>query len=257
MFEESVVTSEDGTRLRVRTAGAGRAVLMLHGFLANAESNYIQPGVAQALLDEDRFLILPDLRGHGGSDKPEDLRFWPGDVLASDAEAVLKAFDVVDYDLVGYSLGARTAVRLMARGARPRRAVLGGMGAAGVLEAGARARFFEDCILHGDAAQNPQAGRRVRRMISEGKLEPAALLGVLASFVPTDRETLAALTVPTLVLCGAVDEDNGSAEALAALLPQARARRTPGDHLSAISAPEFPQAILEFLKEGPAPGPRA
>ena len=49
------------------------------------------------------------------------------------------------------------------------------------------------------------------------KSDPEALLPLLDSFVDTREAELAAIGQPTLVLSGAEDHDNGSAEALAGL----------------------------------------
>jgi pimeloyl-ACP methyl ester carboxylesterase len=152
-----------------------------------------------------------------------------------------------DYDLIGYSLGARTAARMMVRGARPRRAVLGGMGASGIMQAGARAAMFEDSIRNGEHANDPQAGRRVQYMIRQSGLKPEAMLGVLASFAPTSAADLGAIPTPTLVICGENDQDNGSAEDLAALLQHGEALRVPGDHLSAVGEPQLAEAMVAFL----------
>jgi pimeloyl-ACP methyl ester carboxylesterase len=87
-------------------------------------------------------------------------------------------------------------------------------------------------------------------MLSERGLSQEAMVGVLRSFVATTPAELSGVDVPTLVVSGARDEDNGSAEALAALLPRGRAFRTPGNHLSAVAKPELAAAILAFLDEG-------
>ena len=241
--------SFDGVSIAVTEMGEGRPTLMLHGYLASAELNWIAPGIAEALLPGRR-LILPDLRSHGGSEAPTEASAYRPDVLALDQEALIGRLGLIDYDLVGYSLGARTAVRLMARGGRPRRCVLGGMGDSGVVDPVGRARNFEDWLKNGEAAADPEAGRRVQGMLQERGLSLDAMLGVLLSFVPTPPEALAAIDVPTLVVSGVRDEDNGSAEALAALLPRARALRTPGNHLSAVGKPELAAAIRDFLNEG-------
>lgn len=241
--------SFDGVSIAVAEMGEGRPTLLLHGYLASAELNWIQPGIAEAILPGRR-LILPDLRAHGGSEALTDAAAYPADVLALDQEALIERLGLSDYDLVGYSLGARTAVRLMVRGARPRRCVLGGMGDSGVVDPVSRARNFEDWLRNGEAAADPEAGRRVQGMLTERGLSLDAMLGVLLSFVPTPPEALAAIDVPTLVVSGARDEDNGSTEALAALLPRARALRTPGNHLSAVGKPELAAAIRAFLDEG-------
>ncbi|MES2326642.1 MAG: alpha/beta hydrolase, partial [Pseudomonadota bacterium] len=56
-----------------------------------------------------------------------------------------------------------------------------------------------------------------------------------------------AFTMPTLVVCGSEDDDNGSAEELAAMLPNAVFCEVPGTHMSSVTKPELGQAIAEFL----------
>ncbi|EJL37028.1 lysophospholipase [Caulobacter sp. AP07] len=244
--------SFDGVSIGYRTldgsGGDGWPTLLLHGFLASAEANWFLPGIAAAIAAAGRRVIAPDLRGHGRSDAPTDPAAWPADVLAMDQEALVAHLHLKDYDLVGYSLGARTAVRMLARGARPRRLVLGGMGDSGLMAAGARAAMFEDAIRHGEAARDPRAGRRVQAMMAAGGLKPEAMLGVLGAFVATPAEAIARIDVPTLVVAGQRDDDNGSAEGLAALMPDARATRVPGDHLSAVMEPALATEIVEFLE---------
>lgn len=238
--------AEDGASLACHTRGSGRPVVMIHGFLASTQYNWITPGIADRVVDAGFRVVALDLRGHGQSDAPTEPARWPVDILADDGFALLRHFDLGDYDLVGYSLGARTAARMLVRGAAPRRAVLGGMGASGIMEAGARAEMFRDSILHGEQARDPAAGRRVRAMIEASHLKPEAMLGVLSSFAPTTEAELRTVEVPTLVISGQDDHDNGSAEDLAAILPQGQALRIPGNHLSAVGAP-LGRAIADYL----------
>jgi pimeloyl-ACP methyl ester carboxylesterase len=239
--------SFDGQRIAIHRLGVGRPVVLLHGFIANARLNWFEPGIAQALADAGFEVIAPDLRGHGDSAAPEEASAWPGDVLARDQVALVQHLGLTDYDLVGYSLGARTAVRFMAGGARPRRCVLGGMGDTGIMEAGARAAMFEDSIRHGENARDPRVGKYIQARIRAGGFKPQALLGVLSSFVPTTAQDLAALDVPTLVVCGQDDADNGSPEKLAMAMPNAKAVRVPGDHLTAVAEPALARATVDFL----------
>lgn len=240
-------SSFDGAKIAYRILGEGRPALLLHGFLANAELNFFAPGIAAAVAATGRKVIAPDLRGHGASAASEDKAAYPIDVLARDQEALLKHLDIGEYDLIGYSLGARTAVRMMARGAKPAKAVLGGMGDTGVLDVNQRVAFFEDALKNGEKAQNAAAGKRVHAMLAHTGLKAAAMLNVLASQKSTTSAELSAITIPTLVVSGVDDADNGSAEGLAMLLPRATARRVPGNHLSAVAAPELQMAIAEFL----------
>ncbi len=240
--------SFDGARLSYRIEGEGGGVLMLHGFLANSRFNWIEPGIANAIAEAGFKAIMLDLRGHGYSEASEDASFYPLDALARDGLALIAHLGLSEYDLVGYSLGARTAVRMLVGGARPRRCVLGGMGDSGILGAAARGAFFKDAIANGEASQNPQAAKIIHAMMKRGNLNPQAMLNVLSAQVQTSEAELARLTTPILVVSGADDNDNGRAEALAKMLPNARAQRAPGNHLSAVQTPELAQAIVNFLR---------
>ena len=77
--------------------------------------------------------------------------------------------------------------------------------------------------------------------------DPVALLQVLQTFVDTPRAALAGITVPTLVVTGAEDEDNGSGADLAAALGQGEFQQIPGNHMTAVTKPELGQAIADFL----------
>ncbi len=238
--------SFDGARLAYHVHGEGRPLLMLHGFLANSRVNWIEPGIADAFARAGFQAIMLDLRGHGLSAAPADATAYPKDVLALDGAALVAHLGLTDYDLVGYSLGARTAIRMLIAGARPRRCVLGGMGDTGVLGSAARAAFFEDAIANGEAGAYPEAAGRVRRLMARAGADPVAMLNVLRSQVQTAREDLARIDTPCLVVSGRDDNDNGSAEGLAVLLANARAERISGNHLSAVNA-ELAAAIIAFL----------
>ncbi|ATQ44382.1 alpha/beta fold hydrolase [Caulobacter mirabilis] len=240
--------SFDGAPIAVHEIGEGRPTLMLHGFIATAELNWILPGIADRVAAAGRRVIMPDLRGHGGSAAPTDPATWSPDILPRDQEALIKGLGLSDYDLVGYSLGARTAVRMLVRGATPERVVLGGMGDSGVMAAGMRAAMFEDSIRNGEKAADPKAGKIIQARIRQGGFVPEALLGVLSSFVPTTEDELRKLDRPILAVCGELDQDNGSPERLAELLPRGVAQRVPGTHLSAVAEPALAEAIVAFLE---------
>lgn len=243
------IRAPDGVTLACHTMGEGPAVLLAHGFLSNARTNWIDSGIAAQLADAGFSLFMPDFRGHGVSDAPDDPALYPIDVLATDLDVVRAAFSITDYALVGYSLGARTAARAMARGAKPRRLVLAGMGDSGVLGVEARQRHFEDMIANGPNASNPEAGAFVRQFMDQNGVAAQPALNILRSQAPTPAEALTAITCPTLVLSGVRDHDNGSAAGLAALIPGARLIETPGAHLSAVGKREFREALAAFLLE--------
>ena len=72
---------------------------------------------------------------------------------------------------------------------------------------------------------------------------------LLESFRDAFMDWLRAFTMPTLVVCGSEDDDNGSAEELAQAMPNAVFREVPGTHMSSVTKPELGEAIAAFLTE--------
>ncbi|MDE2490658.1 MAG: alpha/beta fold hydrolase [Elusimicrobia bacterium] len=239
----------DGARLAYRELGAGRPVVLIHGYFSTATVNWIRYGHAARLAERGLRVVMPDLRGHGDSARPHEPAAYPPDVLVDDALALVEALGLEDYDLGGYSLGGRTAARMLVRGATPRRAIVAGMGLAGLTRAVGRGAFFRRVLdgLGTFARGTPEW--RAEAFLKTVGGDPAALKLVLGTFVDTPREALSRIETPVLVLTGAQDRDNGSAEALAGALPRARCVRTPGSHMSAVARPELGAAIADFLSE--------
>jgi pimeloyl-ACP methyl ester carboxylesterase len=239
--------SFDGTELAVHRLGAGCAVVLLHGLFSDANTNWIRFGHAQRLADAGFEAIMPDLRAHGSSGKPHEAAAYPADVLVKDAQALVAHLGLTDYDLAGFSLGARTAVRCVLAGLSPRRLVLGGMGLEGLAGWDRRAGFFIDAIdrfdevKHGDPAFFAVAFMRTQ------KIDRLAARLLLHSIDDTAAGQLAQVTVPTLIVCGDKDRDNGSPQALAHALPDARVVEVPGTHMSSVTEPELGKAIVDFL----------
>ena len=239
----------DGAELVYREAGEGRPLVMLPGF-AGGGARMFEYGQVGALAAQGHRVIVPDFRGHGDSAKPHDRAAYPPDVLADDLFALVEqlGFGDGEYDLGGYSLGGRVAVRALARGARPRRAIVAGQGLAKVSgpQGGGNNRRMLEAMVDGTELEPDSAEARMAYWFSQIGADPLALLLVLDSLVPTPEEELRRITVPTLVLIG--DEDERSdADELAALLGDARFVRVPGDHGGAFVAPEFGASIAEFL----------
>lgn len=239
-------TTSDGVRLAYCVEGGGRPIILLHGFLSSGERNWRAPGLVAALVEAGRQVILPDCRGHGQSEAPTDLAAWPADIMARDVVELAAHLGLTDFDLAGYSMGGRTAVRAMLGGLAPRKLVIGGMGESAVMEAGPRAEAFEDAVRNGPDARDPVMGKALHRAMAAQGLKSEAMLGVLASFHPTTEAEIRGVRAEALVLMGADDHDNGSGQVLADWLG-GRYARLPGDHSSVIAAPGFRHELLNFL----------
>jgi len=141
-------TAPDGVELAWHELGEGRPVLLLHGLFSDADTNWIRFGHAAEIAGRGFRVIMPDLRGHGTSARPHEPSAYPRDVLAEDGLALIAHLGLEDYDLGGYSLGGRTAVRMVVLGAKPGKLVVAGMGLEGLLDTRARAAHFK-AILQG------------------------------------------------------------------------------------------------------------
>ncbi len=237
----------DGAKLAYREVGQGRPVVLIHGYFSNAVTNWIRYGHAARIAEAGFRVILPDLRGHGDSAKPQDRAAYPPDVLADDGFALIETLGLTDYALGGYSLGGRTTARMLVRGATADRAVIAGMGLDGIVHASARNTHFRRILENQGGWDRRSAEGKAEAFMKSTGADPVAGLHLLDSNVDTPPEALAAITVPVLVLAGDEDNDNGAAEDLAAALPHGRAARVPGNHMSAVAQPDLGRAIADYL----------
>ena len=240
-------TASDGVELAYHELGEGRAAILLHGLFSDARMNWIKFGHAKRIADRGFRVIMPDLRAHGHSGKPHGERYYPKGVLARDLRELVARLELADFDLGGFSLGARTTVEGVGEGLRPRRAILGGAGLEGLRNWKRRKDFFLDAIVMFDTVQRGDPHwLSIQFMKSQG-VDRVAAAQLLESFEDAFLAWLEAFTMPTLVVCGDQDDDNGSAEELANVLPNALFEEVPGTHMSSVTKPEFGEAIADFL----------
>ena len=250
------MTSEDyrgfgGTRLALHRMGPkdgdARPVILLHGLFSSAAMNWIKFGQAALLAEAGFECLMPDLRAHGESDAPHDAAAYPDDVLAKDLAALVTHLGLTDYDLCGFSLGARTSVRGVIAGVSPRRLVLGGMGLEGLAGWTARGDFFIDAIDRFESVKAGDPAFHAVQFMKTMKVDRIATRMLLQTFADTPPEALAAITIPTLIVNGGRDRDNGDPGALTAALPDAVQAVVPGTHMSCVTKPDLGLAIRDFL----------
>lgn len=246
-IEKTEIKGLGGLPIAVHIAGEGRDLMLIHGYFSNAYTNWVRYGHAAKLVEAGFRLIMPDLRGHGESAKPHDAAAYPPDALTDDNLAVIEQLGLTDYDLGGYSLGARTTARMLARGANPRRVILAGMGLKGLERSLDNGGYYSNVLTNLGTFERGTSEWMTEAFLKTTKGDPVALLHILNTFVDTPVETIATFRQPTEVICGVDDQDNGVARELADTLPDGRYVEIPGNHMAAVTKKELGQAMVEFL----------
>jgi pimeloyl-ACP methyl ester carboxylesterase len=237
-------TSFDGTRIHYTVKGAGKPVLLVHGFIANGES-WKKTALYDSLLLHGFKVITLDLRGNGASDHPHDSAAYLHDAEARDIMGLISFLGIPAYQAVGYSRGSIIVARLLVLDARVSSAVLGGMGTGFTDPAWPRRILFYEAL---SGKEVPELADMVQYVQKSGLDQQALALMQLGQPATTPGE-LAMIKQPVLVAGGDKDEDNGSGEALAAMLPAGMHQTVPGDHNSVSRSAPFAAAVLGFLQK--------
>ncbi|MEW4447751.1 alpha/beta fold hydrolase [Qipengyuania sp. JC766] len=241
-------TSFDGTELALHRTGAGVPFVLLHGLFSSAQMNWIKWGHAERIAGAGYEVLMPDFRVHGESEAPHDPDRYPRNVLVRDVVALVEHLGLESYVLGGFSLGARTSLHAVGQGLlTPDRLVIGGMGTAGLGEWSDRSAFFLRVIDEFEAIPRGDPAYFSMQFLKSQGVDRVAARLLLQSLPDMDLADLANVTMPTLVVCGDEDRDNGSAEELAKLLPDARYVAVPGTHMSSVTKPDLGRAIADWL----------
>jgi pimeloyl-ACP methyl ester carboxylesterase len=247
--------SWDGIEIAYEEWGGGEAsppVVLHHGFVADAASNWEATGVVEALCEAGRRVVAPDARGHGRSEKPHDPARYGEDVMARDLEALVEEIGAESLDLVGYSMGAIVSLLFACADPRVRRLVIGGVGS-GVIECGGvdRRSVSNDDVIVALEVEDPAAiedpGALPFRQLADALGADRAALAAQARSVYRGEIPLERITAPTLVLAGDEDPLAIRPEVLVDAIPKATLRVVTGNHIGALGDPRFKQALVEFL----------
>ena len=242
-------SASDRVELAFHEFGEGRPVVLLHGLFSDANMNWIKFGHAARIAAEGFRVIMPDLRAHGLSGRPHEPEAYPQGILARDLRELISHVGLIDFDLGGFSLGSRTTVEGVGEGLSPRRAILGGAGLEGLRNWERRKHFFLEAIEQFDRVERGDPHWLSIQFMKSQKVDRVAAGLLLESFRDAFMDWLQAFTMPTLVVCGSEDDDNGSAEELAKVMPNALFREVPGTHMSSVTKPQFGEVIADFLAQ--------
>jgi pimeloyl-ACP methyl ester carboxylesterase len=234
--------------------GEGEPIVLIHGFASNKEVNWVLPAWVTTLTRAGRRVIALDNRGHGQSTKLYEPAAYHSAIMAQDVRALLDHLALPRADIMGYSMGARIAAFLaLADPRRVRAAVLGGLGIHLVEGVG----LPETIALALEAPTLADVTKPTGFMFRSFAEQTKSDLRALAACMRGSRQTLSAAEVgriaaPLLVAVGSKDRIAGSPQALAALIPGARALEIHGrDHMLAVGDRAFKQGVLEFLARRP------
>ncbi|WP_054313103.1 alpha/beta hydrolase [Mesorhizobium sp. 1M-11] len=250
--------SHDGFDLafldRQPATGSGDPVLMIHGFASSHYVNWVSPGWFKTLNDAGYRAIAFDHRGHGASTKSYEGADYTPDKMASDAAALLDHLGIERAHVMGYSMGARVSAFLaLSNPDKVATLVLGGLGIGMVDGVGDWDPIAEALMAPDAAAITHTRGKMFRSFADQTRSDRQAL----AACIVTSRELLSEdevsrIAQPTLVAVGTTDDIAGSADDLAALMPNAVAFHIEGrDHMLSVGDHTFKKRVLEFYAEHP------
>ncbi|OLL28204.1 alpha/beta hydrolase [Burkholderia sp. SRS-W-2-2016] len=268
------ITTTDGTRLFYKDWGAGRPVVLSHGWPSNADAWDAQ---MIALVQSGFRVVAHDRRGHGRSDQPSNGNDI--DTYADDLAALMNTLDLKNATLVGHSIGGGEVVRYISRHGSERvaRAVLIAAPVPLMAKTGAnptgvpleifdgirkalaenRSQFFRDLAVPFFGFNRP--GTASSQSVIDAFWAQGMTGGILAQhacireFSEVDfTEDLKRLTVPTLLLHGDDDQNvpvQMSSRPAASLVPNAELKvYAGGSHgLIATHASQLNEDLVAFI----------
>ena len=242
----SYFKSFDNTKIAYTDEGNGEPVILIHGFIMH-RTHWDNTALKKLLLDKGYRVIIPDLRGNGDSDRPQNEDAYKNNAEIKDLIGLASHLNLTSYMAIGYSRGSIVLAELLTEEKRITKAVLGGMGINFTNPDWDRRIAFADAF----------SGRKPPDDLTRGAIDYARsinanirALGFLQDHQPvTSPAELQRIETETLVICGDQDRDNGDPEALKDQFPNGRLIIVEGDHNNTYKQANFAQAIINFLEE--------
>jgi 2-succinyl-6-hydroxy-2,4-cyclohexadiene-1-carboxylate synthase len=263
----------DGLRLHVAVSGSGPALVMLHGF-TGSESTW-KP--FRSVFAVSHTVVAIDLPGHGRSSVPNDPDRYRLGRFADDLATVLDELEIDSATILGYSMGARAAMRFAATNHELVAGLILESASPGISGEPDRAeRRLADCALadsierdgigafvdHWESlslwdsqrslSDETRAALRTQRLSGDPNGLANSLRGAGAGVDEPVVDQLGELNVPALLIAGELDAKYvQNATTLAAALPDARLVIVPGaGHAVHLERPmDFEREVLVFLND--------
>ncbi len=258
-------------RYHLEIVGAGRPLLLLHGFSGDATTWH---QIAAKLADRWRVIML-DILGHGASDKPPNPDSYRMDAVAADIIDLLDQLGIERAHLLGYSMGGRLALFLALRFPARFHSLILESASPGLADASERAQrrsrdealaaeieskgtpffvdYWEGLPLWTSQSELPPEtleSQRQQRLRNCPLGLANSLRGMGAGVQPNLWPELPALRLPTLLLVGAEDDKfRRINQAMAARLPKAQLRliSSAGHNTHLENTPAFCRQVSSFL----------
>jgi pimeloyl-ACP methyl ester carboxylesterase len=257
----------NGVRLRFIEDGSGVLVVLVHGYTATAEKNWVAPGVFQQLAKNYRVIAL-DCRGHGKSDKPHDAKQY-GREMSLDIVRLLDHLKIQKAHIVGYSMGGVITAKLLTM--NPERFLTATLGGSGGRLAPTEAEIKRNAMVAAEMEQGsirtlmlslappdqPPPTEEQMKQGGAGLLAAQDVLALAAVMRGTPdqvitAEQVAAVSVPTMAIIGTADPTIEKVNRLKKAMPKLTVVAIDGAAHSgkngAHARPEFIQALQDFLK---------
>src|SRR6202022_920369 len=108
---EPELIEANGLQFHVRDAGSGAPVILLHGF---PDTGDLWRNQVPALVQNGFRTIVPDMRGRGGSSKPENVSDYRLSTIVRDVTGIMDALGIERAHVVGHDWSAAVAWLLAA-----------------------------------------------------------------------------------------------------------------------------------------------
>lgn len=259
----------DTLRYSVDVRGAGQPLICLHGFAENSSTWEL------VHLDKCQ-MILPDLIGHGESEKPHSPELYELPVLLRHLHELIGHLGFTTYSLLGYSMGGRLALAYALTYPQEVQRLILESSSYGECGAENRAKRRQHDIGLADAirengiewfndywsnldlfASQSHLALSIRQKISERRLRNAphalanTLLGSGQGIYPCLKDQISELAMPVLYIHGEYDEKYGKiGQGFNRLNPRIRREIIAGvGHNTHIEKPEaFSKVVNAFMK---------
>lgn len=249
--------SRDLVPIAYEVVGAGRPLLLLHGF-TESRACWFEAGYVDAFAQHGRQLILMDCRGHGASGKLHEPSAYSGRKCAEDVMAVLDDAGIGSADVMGHSMGG--AIALAAAMHIPER--IGGLVVNGAHP------FAQDLSpLRAAVAESFEPWLAWVQRLAPGRLSPETRRRILANDIralqacvahdrPDRSSALTQLRSPTLAIAGTLDPICDAVRRFAELAGGEFLPLEDRNHLTAFfSVEDVVPAVVAFLDAtGSRPG---